>query len=350
MKLHQMQLPREVVVGHQTLLLLGDICKKLGFSESALVVTGPETQDIAGRNVIDLLSDKGMDIDYIIVRSSTLHEVSDVEQRIEETKPQIVLGVGGGTKIDVAKLSSTRQGLPFISVPTNAAHDGIASPVAAIKGLNKPYSVMAQSPMAIVADTDVIIRSDYRFTASGCGDLVSKFTSVRDWELAYKVKNEYYGEYAASLALMSARLVTKNADLIKPGSEEGLRLVLEALISCGVAMSIAGSSKPCSGSEHLFSHSLDVVESNGGLHGQQCGVGAIMMAYLYDIDWKGIKDTIQKTGCPTTAEGLGVKPESVIKALVQSCSIRPERYTILDTKELDYDSAEKLAKVTGVIP
>ncbi len=350
MKLHQMQLPREVVVGNQTLLLLSEICKKLGFRESALVVTGPDTQDIAGRKVIDLLSDKDMDVDYIVVKSSTLQEVSDVEQRIKELKPQIILGVGGGTKIDVAKLSSTRQGLPFISVPTNASHDGIASPVAAVKGLDKPYSVMAQSPMAIVADTDVIIRSDYRFTASGCGDLVSKFTSVRDWELAYKVKNEYYGEYAASLALMSARLVTKNVDLIKPGAEEGLRLVLEALISCGVAMSIAGSSKPCSGSEHLFSHSLDLVESDGGLHGQQCGVGAIMMAYLYDIDWKGIKETLQKTGCPTTAEGLGVKPESVVEALVQSCSIRPERYTILDTKELDYKSAEKLAKVTGVIP
>jgi glycerol-1-phosphate dehydrogenase [NAD(P)+] len=179
---------------------------------------------------------------------------------------------------------------------------------------------------------------------------VSKFTSVRDWELAYKVKNEYYGEYAASLALMSARLITKNADVIKPGAEEGLRLVLEALISCGVAMSIAGSSKPCSGSEHLFSHSLDLVESNGGLHGEQCGVGTIMMAYLYDIDWKGIKDTLQKTGAPTTAEELGVEPESIIKALVQACTIRPERYTILNTKQLDYTSAKKLAKVTGVIP
>ena len=349
MQLHRMQLPREVVVGNETLLLLSEICKKLGFCESALVVTGPDTKDIAGRRVMDLLTDKGMAVDYIVVNSSTLQEVNAVEERIKELNPELVLGVGGGTKIDVAKLSSTRQGLAFISVPTTASHDGIASPVAAVKGLEKPYSVMAQSPMAIVADTDVIIRSDYRFTASGCGDLVSKFTSVRDWELAYKVKNEYYGEYAASLALMSARLVTKNADLIKPGSEEGLRLVLEALISCGVAMSIAGSSKPCSGSEHLFSHSLDLVESNGGLHGQQCGVGAIMMAYLYDIDWKGIKETLQKTGCATTAEELGVKPESVIQALVQSCSIRPERYTILDTKKLDHDSAEKLAKVTGVI-
>ncbi|MCW4016382.1 MAG: NAD(P)-dependent glycerol-1-phosphate dehydrogenase [Candidatus Bathyarchaeota archaeon] len=349
MQLHQMQLPREVVVGNETLLLLGEICKKLGFCESTLVVMGPNTQCVAGNRVIDLLRDTGMDVDSLVVNSSTMQEVNAVEERIKELNPQIVLGVGGGTKIDVAKLGSTRQNIPFISVPTTASHDGIASPVAAVKGLSKPYSVMAQSPMAIVADTDVIIRSDYRFTASGCADLVSKFTSVRDWELAYKVKNEYYGEYAASLALMSARLVTKNADAIKPESEEGLRLVLEALISCGVAMSIAGSSKPCSGSEHLFSHSLDVVESNGGLHGEQCGVGTIMMAYLYNIDWKGIKHTLQKAGAPTTAEELGVKPESIIEALVQACTLRPDRYTILDTKKLDYASAKKLAKVTGVI-
>jgi len=349
MQLHRMQLPREVVVGNETLPLVSEICKRLGFDESALVVTGPDTKNIAGRRVIDLLTDKKMTVDYLVVNSSTMWEVRAVEEKIRELKPQVILGVGGGTKIDVAKLSSTRQGIAFISVPTTASHDGIASPVAAVKGLHKPYSVMAQSPMAIVADTDVIINSDYRFTASGCGDLVSKFTSVRDWELAYKVKNEYYGEYAASLALMSARLIAKNADAIKPGAEEGLRLVLEGLISCGVAMSIAGSSKPCSGSEHLFSHSLDLIEPNGALHGEQCGVGTIMMAYLYNVDWKGIKDTLQKAGAPTTAEELGLEPESIVKALVQACTIRPERYTILDEKKLDYDSAKKLAKVTGVI-
>jgi len=348
MQLHQMQLPREVVVGNETLPLLCEICKKLDF-ESALVVTGPETKRVAGGIVIDLLGDKGIAVDYLVVNSSTLGEVRAVEERIREQKPQVVLGVGGGTKIDVAKLSSTRQKIPFISVPTTASHDGIASPVAAIKGLSKPHSVMAQSPMAIVADTSVIINSNYRFTASGCGDIVSKFTSVRDWELAYKVKNEYYGEYAASLALMSARLVAKNAGIIRPGAEEGLRLVLEALISCGVAMSIAGSSKPCSGSEHLFSHSLDLIESNGALHGEQCGVGTIMMAYLYDIDWKGIRDTLKKAGAPTTAEELGVEDESIVEALVKAPAIRPERYTILNEKRLDYESAKDLAKKTGVI-
>lgn len=349
MKLHRMTLPREVVVGNETLLLISDICKRLGFSESAFVVTGPETQHVAGRRVIDLLHDKGMDIDHLIVASSTMWDVRAVEERIQELKPQVVLGIGGGTKIDVAKLSSARQGIPFISIPTTASHDGIASPVASVKGLSKPYSVVAQSPMAIVADTSIIIQSDYRFTASGCGDVVAKFTAVRDWELAHKVKNEYYGEYAASLALMSAKLVMKNADVIKPGMEEGLRVVLEALISCSVAMSIAGSSRPCSGSEHLFSHALDLVAPNTAMHGEQCGVGTIMMAYLYKMDWKGIKATLQKAGAPTTAEELGLEPESVVEALVRAGTIRPERYTILEEKKLSYDSAEKLAKATGVI-
>jgi glycerol-1-phosphate dehydrogenase [NAD(P)+] len=290
-----------------------------------------------------------MDVDHLVVASSTVWDVKAVEERIRELKPEVVLGIGGGTKIDVAKLSSARRGTPFISVPTTASHDGIASPVAALKGLKKPYSVMAQAPMAIVADTDVIFQSDYRFTASGCGDVISKFTAVHDWELSHKVKNEYYGEYAASLALMSAKLLMKNADIIKPGIEEGLRVILEALISCGVAMSIAGSSRPCSGSEHLFSHALDLVAPNKAMHGEQCGVGTIMVAHLYKMNWKGIKETLQKAGAPTTAEDLTVNPESVVEALVRACTIRSDRYTLLGEKKLSYDSAEKLARVTGVI-
>jgi len=349
MKLHRMQLPREVIVGNETLELVWDICKKLGFSESAFVVTGPRTCPIAGQRIIDLLDDAGMNVDQIIVDSSTMKDVELVEERIRELKPQVVLGVGGGTKIDVAKLSSARQNIPFISIPTAASHDGIASPFVSVKGLNKPYSEVAQSPMAIIADTSIITQAPRRFTASGCGDAISKFTAVRDWKLANSVRNEYYGEYAASLALMSAKLITKNAGIMEHRIEEGVRVLLEALISCGVAMSIAGSSRPCSGSEHLFSHALDVVASKPGLHGEQCGVGTIMMAYLCEMNWKRIKQTLEKVGAPTTAAELGMEPKYVIEALVRARAIRPERYTILEEKRLDYDSAEKIAKATGVI-
>jgi glycerol-1-phosphate dehydrogenase [NAD(P)+] len=344
-----MELPREVIIGEETLGLVGEVCKRLGFSKSALVVAGPKTYEIAGEKVVKLLKEKGIKVNHFVVSSTTMWNVKAVEQKIKELAPQVVLGVGGGTTIDVAKLSSANQGVPFISVPTAASHDGIASCLASLKGLKKPYSVVAQSPMAIIADTGIILQAPHCFAASGCGDAIAKFTAVRDWELAHKVKGEYYGEYAASLALMSAKLVMENANSIKPQNEEGIRVLLEALISCGVAMSIAGNSRPCSGSEHLFSHALDLIAPKPAMHGEQCGIGTIMMAYLQGGDWKTVKDTLKKVGAPTTAEELGIEPQYVVQALVEARTIRPERYTILNEKMLDSDSARQIAEATGVI-
>ena len=203
--------------------------------------------------------------------------------------------------------------------------------------------------MAIIADTDIIIKSAHRLTASGCGDVIAKVTAVRDWRLAHRVKGEYYGAYAASLALMSAKLVMENADLMKPDDEEGLRVLLEALISCGVAMAIAGSSRPGSGAEHMFSHALDSITPKSGLHGEKCGLGTIMMAYQYGLDWKRIRDKLKQVGAPTTAEELGIEPADIVEALIKAREVRPERYTILQEMPLDKDSALAIAEATEVI-
>lgn len=349
LKHHWMQLPREVIVGEGVIERVAEISCRLGFTESALLVTGLKTEEVAGKSVKMILEDAGLKVETLKVESATLWDVRAVEERIKILKPQVVLGVGGGTKIDIAKISSAHQRIPFISVPTTASHDGIASPLSSIKGLGKPFSVMAQAPIAIIADTKIIMQSPHRLIASGCGDVVAKFTAVRDWRLAHEEVGEYYGEYAASLALMSAELVMQNAEQIKPKSEEGLRVLLEALISCGVAMSIAGSSRPCSGSEHLFSHAVDMIKPNSSMHGERCGVGAIMMAYLHGADWKRIKDTLRIVGAPTNAKELGLTEEEIVKALFMAPSVRPERYTILSKLKLSLEECKRVAEQTEVI-
>jgi glycerol-1-phosphate dehydrogenase [NAD(P)+] len=275
--------------------------------------------------------------------------VEAVEGKIREIRPSIVFAVGGGTKIDVAKCSSANEGIPFVSVPTTASHDGIASPLSSIKGFEKPYSVMAQAPLAVIADTQVIMQAPWRFAVSGCEDVISKFTAVRDWKLAHEDRSEYFGGYAASLALMGAKHVIQNVHLVREKSEEGLRILLEALISCGVSMSIAGSSRPCSGSEHLFSHALDVIRPNCAMHGEQCGVGTIMMTYLHGGNWRRIRDALKKLGAPTNAKELDVEKADVVEALMMATSMRPERYTILNKLGLNRESYEHLATVTEVI-
>jgi len=56
-------------------------------------------------------------------------------------------------------------------------------------------------------DSRIIAESPYRFTASGCGDMICKAVEVRDWRLAHRENNDYYGGYAASLSLMSSQHV-----------------------------------------------------------------------------------------------------------------------------------------------
>ncbi len=346
---HRMQLPREVIIGNGTIDCVAEVSRRLGFTKSALIIAGSKTYDIAGKAVKELLEEDGIEVNKFLVESATVEDVDAVAEQIKVSRPQVVFGVGGGTKIDVAKLSSAHEKAPFISVPTTASHDGIASPLSSVKGFEKPYSVMAQAPIAIIVDTNIIMDAPWRSVISGCGDVIAKFTAVKDWKLAHEEKNEYYGEYAASLALMSAKLVIQNAKLIEPGNEEGLRVLLEALISCGVSMSIAGSSRPCSGSEHLFSHALDIVKSNHAMHGEQCGVGTIMMTRLHNENWKQIRKTLKMVGGPTNADELHMEKEDVIKALETASTIRPERYTILNKLNLKHEDYEKLAKITHVV-
>ncbi len=344
-----MQLPREVIVGKGTLDRIPEVVNRLGLKGKALVLSDSQCYKLAGKRVSCELEKAGLTPDFLLVKSMTVEDLILVEKQLKEQKPRVVFGVGGGTIIDAAKLSSASQNLPFVSIPTTVSHDGIASPLASIKGSEKPYSVLAQAPMAIIADTEIICQAPWRFVISGCGDVISKFTAVKDWKLAYLEKGEYYGGYAASLALMSAKLVTANADLVAQKEYEGLRVLLEALISCGVAMSIAGSSRPCSGSEHLFSHALDLISPKHGMHGEQCGVGSILTSFLHGSNWQQIKSTLKQIGAPTTASELGVKDMDVVKALQMAAQIRPERYTILHKLNLNIDACETVARATGII-
>ena len=141
--------------------------------------------DVAGKTVSDLLMESGLTVDFLLVKTMTTKDVSDIEGQIKELKPQVLFGVGGGTIIDAAKVSSGSQNIPFISVPTTVSHDGIASPLASIKGSDKPYSILAQAPLAIIADTEVIAQAPWRFVISGCGDVIAKITAVKDWKLAH---------------------------------------------------------------------------------------------------------------------------------------------------------------------
>src|SRR5206468_13056313 len=83
-------------------------------------------------------------------------------------------------------------------------------------------------------------------------------------------------------------------------------------------------------------------------HGEQCGVGTIMMMYLHAGNWQEVRDALLVIGAPTTARALGVTDDEVVQALVHAHDVNKERYTILGAEGLTLEAAERLAKITKV--
>jgi len=344
---HTMELPRQIVVGEKNIGQVGEFLRSLSNPKKVSIISGKNVKKIIGKEIDQSLKNAKISAIWHLARSNEIKETRTIQQKVKATKSDILIGIGGGRSVDIAKLCAFNLKKPFVSIPTSASHDGIASPFVSVRG-EKPHSLVATAPLGVFVDLDIIKKAPKKLLASGCGDLMAKVTAVYDWELGRDKVGEYYGRYSANLASMSAEILIESAEnFSKKGVD--VRIIVEALISAGVASCIAGSSRPCSGAEHLFSHAIDHLKFGIGLHGEKCGIGSIMIAKLQGQNWKKIVKTLKNAGAPTTAKEIGLEPKILAKALVMAQSLRPERYTILKEVKMTEKEALRLAKSTGVL-
>jgi len=342
-----MELPRLIEIGEKNINDFGKFLISLNKPKKVSLIAGTNVQKNLKKKIEKALKTKKIQFIWHTSIDNQIKSLNQIQKDVKKDNSDLIAGIGGGRSVDTAKLISYNLGKPFVSVPTAASHDGMASPFVSVKS-DKPHSIVATSPMGVFVDIDIIKKAPAKLLASGCGDLIANITAVRDWQLGHKKKKEYYGRYAADLALMSAEIVMENSSKF---AKKGLdaRVIVEGLISAGVASCIAGSSRPCSGGEHLVSHALDKLAPGIGLHGEKCGLGSIMIAKLQGKDWKKIVSTLKNVGAPTTAKQIGLNSDVVIQALMIAQDLRPERYTILKEIKMTEKTARNLAKSTKVI-
>jgi glycerol-1-phosphate dehydrogenase [NAD(P)+] len=220
------------------------------------------------------LKNKFIEIDFI-----NSNEIENISKKYDW-----VLGLGGGKVLDRAKYCAYTQNAEFISVPTLIAHDGICSPVAVID--NK--SLGAIMPHALFVPLFIIKSSPINHIKAGVGDLVANLSAIEDWKLAEKHTGELVNDFAIMISKKSASDLIQKLQInfleqkIAPEefllSEDFLFSLTESLALSGIAMSISGNSRPCSGGEHLISHAIDKVFG----HGQKAPHGIqVLIATLY---------------------------------------------------------------------
>jgi len=240
-----------------------------------------------------------------------------------------VVAIGGGKVIDYCKYLAFLRQLPVLSVPTSIAHDGMASPTASLMAGGRRRTFKARIPYGVVMDTEVIARSPRRFSLSGLGDMVSKFTAAHDWKLAYHETGEPVNDFAVLVSMQSVQNLAHypKKDLAAPGF---LDMVCGSLVMSGVAMEISGSSRPASGSEHLISHAYDVMCPTPTLHGLQVGVASYAVAWLQDnLNHGLVTAALEESGFLAYVKENPLDRRSFVEAIRKAPSVKPGMFTVL---------------------
>jgi glycerol-1-phosphate dehydrogenase [NAD(P)+] len=281
----QIAIPTLVRVKEGALDRIGIYLARAGYAQVAVLVS---------QGLVSVLQDRAKrSLKEYAVESGAWLEISDNDLEsaarlfIELPKgTAAVVGLGGGKALDLAKYIAFLARLPYCAVPTSLSNDGFCSPQSSLTVRGQRRSLPAALPRGVVIDTAVCQNAPHILTLSGVGDLVAKFTAVRDWKLAFHETGEPVDDFAALLSDGSIHSFRSHPEF----DLEGLRLLATGLMLNGIAMEIAGSSRPASGSEHLISHALDAIAKRPRLHGLQVGVAS----YLVSLVQKENSDAIAK--------------------------------------------------------
>lgn len=284
---------------------------------------------------------EGIDLAY----SQTIHHASyDEAHAISAELPDIqcILGLGGGKAIDAAKCIGSLSETSTLAIPTSLSNDGFCSPQSSLTESGKRISRPSSMPSGVVVDTAVCLQAPKLLWLAGVGDLVSKLTAVRDWKLAFHLQNTPVDDFAALLSDASVFQFIGRPEF----NLDGMRLLATALMLNGVAMSICGSSRPASGSEHLISHALDSFVDRPRLHGLQVGIASYLVSHLHESGTKEIRSVFTKSGFWEAIIAEPFSRSEWKQAIEMAPSMKTDFFTILSID----DQTETLMKILDTDP
>ena len=276
---------KEVLIDKGAIAQVPSLVKKHGGSRPFLIADR-NTFEAAGEAVCSfLLKEKLPYSQYVFEASPEPNEfaVGQVVMQFD-ARCDFILGVGSGTINDISKVIAHTAGLPYLIVGTAPSMDGYTSATSSVIQDGIKHSLNTVCPTVVVADLDIMCKAPLRLLRAGLGDMLAKYVSICEWRISHLVTGEYYCEEVAAIVRGALKKCIAIED-ISNMTPETVRPIVEGLVISGMAMDMAGLSRPASGTEHYFSHLWDMrsleFHTPSDLHGIQCGVGVLLCLRIY---------------------------------------------------------------------
>lgn len=263
----------------------GKVLAEAGFPKKVLLVADENTLG-ASAGLLESLNAEGFELKKLIfkdmkyARVETVREVEGLTHDVDA-----ILAVGTGSIGDICRVSSFETKKRFAIFATAPSMDGFASDSAPIIENNFKNSWYVEQPEIILADTKILAASPVELKAAGFGDIIAKYIGIVDWKISNVLTGEYYCDAIANITMQAIEKVVAMSDRLMGNDEEAAAQVMEGLVLSGLAMKLAGTSRPASGAEHVVSHFWECRKLLQGIwpefHGKKVGVATVLVNRIY---------------------------------------------------------------------
>lgn len=287
-KLHKVDID-EVIIQKGALEYIPKILGKYG-AKQPFIIMDKNTQLVAGQSICLSLDENNIPYSsFIFPQENVEPDEFSVGQVVMNfnTDCDFIIGVGSGTINDIAKVLAKVIGLKYMIVCTAPSMDGYASGTSSMVLDNVKISIDTSCPVVIIADIDIICSAPMKLLQAGLGDMLAKYISICEWRISHIINQEYYCEQVASLIRHSRGKCFQSAEGLLKRDPQSVANIMEGLVLAGIAMNLAGVSRPASGMEHYFSHIWDMralrFNKKSELHGIQVGIGTVISLEIYNM-------------------------------------------------------------------
>ncbi len=229
--------------------------------------------------------------------------IATVRAELQQRGTRLAISVGSGTINDITKGAADELQIPFFSYGTAASMNGYTSSIVAMYEQGLKITRTVQPALGVYANPNVVAQAPTVLALAGLGDLCSKPFACADAAVACHLTQQTPWRVPEEMVAVAFEQSLNHAEPIGKGDPDGVTVLLEALWISGLSMTVAGTSAPASGGEHLWSHRLDMARHDAGLppvayHGVQvgvaCGLVGPMFAKLAELDYRTVKTRLQQ--------------------------------------------------------
>lgn len=279
-------------------------------------------------------------VNTLVFSTEVTTELIDAQaQELKTDAPDVVIGIGGGKTIDVAKAVGTKLKVPFIIVPTIAATDAPTSSLSVIynpDGSHAGEFFYDHSPSVLVVDSKIIAQAPTRFLVSGMGDALATLLEA-DANRKSNSPNLVYNTAGGHRQTLAGQAIARTCyeSLLKYGvlakkacDQNVVTDALENIIETNILLSGLGFENNATAGAHSVNDGITSMP-NGykTMHGEKVAFGCIvqLVAECADKEYLDeVLDFCMSVGLPVCLEDLYVEStdeniRKIAEASMHSC-------------------------------